>query len=135
MRVYLDTNVIVSAFIARGLSSEVFKIILAEHQLVLSTTVLEELQKVLSDKIKLPSSQIKEIIEFLNNFEVISNFDINKSVRLRDSDDIPILSAALFGKTDILITGDKDLLIVNEKYGLKIITPREFLKLVKIKKT
>ena len=133
MRVYLDTNVIVSAFTARGLSSEVFKIILAEHKLILSTIVLEELQKVLKNKIKIPSSQIKEIIEFLKNFEVISNFDINESLRLRDSDDIPILSAALSGEVDILITGDKDLLVVSEKYGLRIVTPREFLKLTKSK--
>jgi putative PIN family toxin of toxin-antitoxin system len=131
LRVYLDTNVIVSAFATRGLSSEVFKIVLAEHQLVLSTIVLEDVQKVLTEKIKLPPSQIKEITDFLKNFEVISDFEINESLRLRDSDDIPILSAALSGQVEILVTGDKDLLVVNERYGLRIVTPREFLKLIK----
>jgi len=131
LRVYLDTNVIVSAFATRGLSSEVFKIVLAEHQLVLSTIILEELQKVLTEKIKLPSSQIKEITDFLKNFEVISDYDVNESLRLRDSDDIPILSAALAGQVEILVTGDKDLLVVSERYGLRIVTPREFLKLIK----
>jgi putative PIN family toxin of toxin-antitoxin system len=93
--------------------------------------VLEELQKVLTEKIKLTSSKIKEITDFLSNFEVISDFDINESLRVRDSDDIPILSAALSGQVDIVITGDQDLLVVNEQYELRIVTPREFLNLIK----
>jgi putative PIN family toxin of toxin-antitoxin system len=127
LRVYLDTNVIVSAFTTRGLSSEVFRIILAEHTLVLSSIVLKELHRVLREKIKLPLSQVKEITDFLSNFEIISDFEINESIKLRDSSDIPVLSAALSGDIDFLVTGDKDLLVDSDKYGLKIVTPREFL--------
>lgn len=133
MRVYLDTNVIVSAFTTRGLSSDVFRIILAEHTLILSGIVLEELQSVLREKIKLPLSQVKEITDYLSRFEIISDFEINESIKLRDSSDIPVLSAALSGNIDFLVTGDKDLLAVSEKYGLKIVTPREFLTQIRSK--
>lgn len=133
MRVYLDTNVIVSAFTTRGLSSEVFRIILAEHTLILSSIVLEELQRVLREKIKLPLSQVKEITDFLSSFEIISEFEINESIKLRDSSDIPVLSAALSRDIDFLVTGDKGLLVVGDKYGIKIVTPREFLKQTKSK--
>ena len=131
MRVYLDTNVIVSAFTTRGLSSEVFRIILAEHTLILSRIVLEELQRVLREKIKLPPAQVKEITDFLSSFEIISEFEINESIKLRDSGDIPVLSAALSRDIDFLVTGDKDLLVVSDKYGIKIVTPREFLRQIK----
>ena len=131
MRVYLDTNVIVSAFTTRGLSSEVFRIILAEHTLVLSRIVFEEVQSVLREKIKLPLSHVKEIIDFFSRFEIISEFEINESIKLRDSSDIPVLSAALSGEIDFLVTGDKDLLVVSDKYRIKIVTPREFLKEIK----
>jgi putative PIN family toxin of toxin-antitoxin system len=131
LRVYPDTNVIVSAFTTRGLSSEVFRIILAEHTLVLSRIVLEELQSVLREKIELPFSKVTEITDFLSRFDIISDFEINESIKLRDSGDIPVLSAALSGDIDFLVTGDKDLLVVSDKYGIKIVTPREFLKLIK----
>lgn len=32
MRVFLDTNVLVSAFATRGLSADVFRLVLAEHE-------------------------------------------------------------------------------------------------------
>lgn len=44
MRVALDTNVLVSAVATRGLCADVFNLVLAEHHLVVSVTVLSELQ-------------------------------------------------------------------------------------------
>ncbi|HZL91991.1 MAG TPA: hypothetical protein VFB99_00055 [Vicinamibacterales bacterium] len=36
MKVFLDTNVLVSAFAARGICEDVLRIVLAEHQLVVA---------------------------------------------------------------------------------------------------
>ncbi len=41
MRVALDTSVLVSAVAARGLCADVFNLILAEHDLIVGETVLQ----------------------------------------------------------------------------------------------
>ncbi|CAC5342364.1 nucleotide binding protein PINc [Planktothrix agardhii CCAP 1459/11A] len=47
----------------------------------------------------------------------------------RDPKDDKILSLALSGKAEYIITGDQDLLILNLFQGVKIITIEEFLNL------
>jgi predicted nucleic acid-binding protein len=45
----------------------------------------------------------------------------------RDPDDDNILAAAISGKCDCIITGDKDLLVLNQHEGVDIFNPRDFL--------
>lgn len=45
----------------------------------------------------------------------------------RDPNDDMFLSAALAGKVDYIVSGDKDLLVLNSVLDLKIINPRQFL--------
>ena len=42
-----------------------------------------------------------------------------------------VISAALNSHSDIIVTGDKDLFEVSEKYGIKIVDPRTFFQLIK----
>lgn len=131
MKVFLDTNVLVSSFITRGLCADIFRIILSEHDLILCTYVLTELEDVLKRKIDLPDKQITSILQYLRTFEIITNHTPPTKIELRDKNDIPVISAALNSHSDIIVTGDKDLLEVSEKYGIKIITPRTFFQLIK----
>jgi hypothetical protein len=48
--VFLDTNVLVSAFASRGLCADLFELVLLEHDLVLGRNVLRELSKALRGK-------------------------------------------------------------------------------------
>ena len=41
MRVFLDTNVLVAAFATRGLCADVFRLVLAEHELLVSAALIE----------------------------------------------------------------------------------------------
>ncbi len=45
MKVFPDTNVLVAAFIARGLCADLFREILKRHQLVVVEAFLDELQR------------------------------------------------------------------------------------------
>ena len=47
MRVFLDTNVLVSAFASRGLCAEVLELVLLDHDLILGRNVLREFEKAL----------------------------------------------------------------------------------------
>ncbi len=67
MRVFFDTNVLVSAFLARGLCADLLRLVLTEHTLVTSEVVLDELCDVLSRKGRLPPAQIEAIETFLRD--------------------------------------------------------------------
>ena len=53
--------------------------------------------------------------------------EINKTIVVcRDPKDDKLLELAVCGDADFLVTGDKDLLVLNPFRGVEIITPREF---------
>ena len=61
MRVCLDTNVLVAAFATRGLCADVFRTVLAEHDLIVGEVILTELRRVLTTKFKVPSNRVDAI--------------------------------------------------------------------------
>jgi len=65
MRVFLDTNVLVSAVATRGLCADVFREVLTSHELIVSDALLQEVKKVLHQKFKVPSSLISEFLNLL----------------------------------------------------------------------
>ena len=65
MRVFVDTNVLVAAYATRGLCSDLLRLILAQHELVVSRQVLAELERALRDKIGLPEALIAEVLATL----------------------------------------------------------------------
>ncbi|MGQ0578321.1 MAG: hypothetical protein ACT4PQ_05345 [Betaproteobacteria bacterium] len=65
MRVFLDTNVLVSALASRGLCADLFELVLLEHDLVLGRNVLRELSKTLRGKVKLSTARVSEIVDFV----------------------------------------------------------------------
>ena len=129
MRVFLDTNVIVSAFTARGLSADVFRLVLAEHQLLTGEVNLRELRRVLRDRMRVPSRKIAEVERLLREHTVVQVPAAPADLDLRDADDKWVVASALDGKADVLVTGDKDLLSIRESAPLTIVDPRGFWEL------
>ena len=132
MKVFLDTNVLVSGFATRGLCADVIRLVLAEHELITADVVLNELKRVLTHKIHLPGEQIQEILTFLESQTVQPKPISPSPIPVRDEDDQWVLASALAAKADVLVTGDKDLLdVANEVSGLTITDPRGFWNLAK----
>ena len=132
MKVFLDTNVLVSGFATRGLCADVIRLVLAEHELITADVVLNELKRVLKHKIQLPGEQIQEILTFLESQTVQPKPISPPSIPVRDEDDQWVLAFALAAKADVFVTGDKDLLdAANEVSGLTITDPRGFWNLAK----
>jgi predicted nucleic acid-binding protein len=48
----------------------------------------------------------------------------------RDRDDDKVLETAVAGQADIILTGDRDLLILGEHNGIRILSPRQFVELM-----
>ena len=126
MKVVLDTNVVIAAFAARGLCESILELCLHSYQLVLSEELLDEIERNLRDKIKLPAGVIEEIISLL-----VERGDMLEPASLpldlcRDSDDVMVLGLAVAAHADFIVTGDQDLLVLNEFRGIPIMTPRSF---------
>jgi len=132
VKVFLDTNVLVSGFATGGLCAEVIRLALADHEPSTPDLVLNELKRVLKHKIQLPGEQIQEIFTFLESQTVQPKPKSLSSIPVRDEDDQWVLASALAAKADVLVTDDKDLLdVADEVRGLTITDPRGFWNLAK----
>lgn len=132
MKIFADTNVLVSAFTARGLCADLLEVILADHKLITGEIVLNELERVLLKKLNVPQKKVTQTLLFLRKHQIEPIPDKPSEVKVRDEDDRWVLESALRAKADILVTGDKDLLVIsNHVPQLKIISPRGFWELLK----
>ena len=132
MRVFLDTNVLVSGFATRGLSADVVRLLLAEHELLTGEVVLDETRRVLTEKFGVPEEKVGEIESLLRrrHVEPVPDPESPASeppVEVRDPDDEIVLASAIAAGAEVLITGDKDLLdVAGQVESLRIMTPRTF---------
>ncbi len=131
MRVFFDTNVLVSAFTARGLSADVFRLALVEHEVVTGEVNLVELERVLRDRMKAPASTVRTVLTLLREQQVVPKPAAPVDLPIRDPDDAWVLASAIAGKADLVVTGDKDLLTLGAVSPIPILDPRGFWELVR----
>ena len=131
MKVFLDTNVLVSAVATRGLCAEVLHLVLAERDLILGERVLGELRKVLRQKIGLEAGAIADVETFFRRQGHVVRSKKPPSVRVRDVDDSYVLAEAIEAGVDVVVTGDRDVLQVAAKAPFPIVTPRGFWHLLR----
>ena len=130
MRVFLDTNVLVSAFATRGLCADVLRVVLAEHTLVTGEVVLLELRRVLRKRIGLPQAAVDEIEQLLREYEGAPKPKVRAAIPRNDPDDQWVMASAIKSRVDVLVTGDRDILDIAADASIKIVDPRGFWDLV-----
>ncbi len=124
MRIFFDTNVLFSAFGYPGLCLKIFSECSLHHTIVISTYVIEELERNLEAKLGATKRELIEIREqLIAGCEIITTYEA-LDFPIRDLTDVPILSAAVASKADLLVSGDKDLLVL-VKPPIKILSPRQ----------
>jgi hypothetical protein len=99
-------------------------------KLVVNSEILKELAAVLSrPRLHIDRTDIKELFRLIKLKAV--RFDLKPSSRLsdacRDPKDNFILELAIQADADFIVTGDKDLLVLNSFRGIPIITPKAFI--------
>ncbi|GMV03719.1 MAG: hypothetical protein AMXMBFR53_00010 [Gemmatimonadota bacterium] len=67
---------------------------------------------------------MEDITAFLRTQAVIVTGAPSIDLVLRDPDDLPVLSEAIHGLAEVLVTGDDNLLSVHEHAPIQILTPR-----------
>jgi putative PIN family toxin of toxin-antitoxin system len=128
LRVVLDTNVLVSGLAYPG-SIPGRIVTLWRHgglDVVLSRYILDETARVLPglSRIQLSPNEIRDLIDSLMFLADIVEPDAEQDADLRDVADQQVLATLRASQASYLITGDKDLLALIEKYP--IVTPATF---------
>ena len=123
MRVSFDTNVLVSAFLARGLCADLLRLVLTQHTLVTSEVVLDELCDVLSRKGRLPPAQIEAIATFLRDQPIAPRPAQTLQLGLVDGDDEWVVASAVLIEADLFVTGDQGVLACTTP-PLPLLNPR-----------
>lgn len=132
MRVFLDTNVLVSAVATRGICADVLRETLVSHRLVVSNSLIAELKNILQTKIGgIPQEIISDYVEVLSQDSILSGNNNLVTIDIKDKDDILILSSALNGNAELFVTGDKELLELGKIQSMRIVSPRKFWETIK----
>jgi putative PIN family toxin of toxin-antitoxin system len=126
LRVFLDTNVLVSAFATRGLCADLLELVLLQHELILSRSLLSELEKALRLKVKLPARDAAAIGDFLSDEAAQLLESSPPAVAAVDADDAVVLGDAAGGNAEVFVTGDAKVLALGRYAEFRIVSPRAF---------
>jgi putative PIN family toxin of toxin-antitoxin system len=124
VRIFLDTNVLVSAFATRGLCADLLRHVLLEHELLTGEVNLTELRRVLKKKIRVPEATVDAIEELLRAQTIVPKPRKRLDVEIRDPADAWVLASAVAADSDLLVTGDRDLLDIASQAPVQIVDPR-----------
>jgi len=138
-RVAIDTNTLVSGLFFKGNERVLLnRCIDRKIKLILSEDVIEETRNIINRKF----SNFKELIiantlfqVILQKSEIIKRDDYREKIDsakriVRDMQDSPIIAFILHSRPDFFISGDDDILALEDRFDTKIIRTKEFLDLI-----
>ena len=129
MRVMLDTNVFISMiFFPSDQTRELARRLTDTHQIIVCDYVIEELRLVTDRKFPAKKIFLERFFTELP-FELVytpKTLDMDELPIVRDPKDSPILATAMLENVDVLVTGDKDFLVLDVEMP-DIVNMTEFL--------
>ena len=126
----VDTGVFISAALMKGSPPDrVVDYILDNGAFIFSSQTVDELKHVIRrQKFDRKTSFVKREFLLTKVQAVSSVIDITENVDVcRDPTDNMFLSVAVSGPADVIVSGDKDLLVLHPFRNIPILTPRQFL--------
>jgi putative PIN family toxin of toxin-antitoxin system len=126
VRVVLDTNVLISAFISRGLCSRLLEHCAEHHELVTSAAIIAEMRQKLLTKFRMPPPAVDRAVAALFAGKELVDPTVLADRVSRDPDDDVVIATALSGRCDAVVTGDADLLVLIAHGGVRFQSPRAF---------
>ena len=100
---------------------------LERHSLISGEGIPAEVEDKLSTEIKVPARVAAEYMKFLRqNVELVRPEKLNPKSFRGDPNDLMVLGLVLPGDAQAIVTGDKDLLVLESFKGASIMAPRAF---------
>lgn len=140
IRAVFDTNVFISAlFNPKRPPAQVLELALqGKIRLIVSPQLVEEIERVLTypkvkkllKKRQTTTGEVVEAIAKILKVAVLTPGDLTIEAVPDDPADDMVLACALEGKADFIISGDHQLLDLENYQGIKIVNPARFLDLI-----
>lgn len=134
MRAVLDTNVLVSAYLAPvGNPATILRRFReGNFDVVLSEAILTEFQKVMTyDRLRrrhqLSDAEITAAAADFAEFATLVEPTERLNVVPGDPDDDKFVEAAVAGEVEFIVSGDQHLLQLRSSLGIRIVTPAAFV--------
>ncbi len=141
MRIVLDTNVMVSAILSpRSTSAQIMRLVLdGVVNLIISHDILDETLRVirypklvnLMKKNGVALKEVEYVIDRLSAIAVVTPGKLTLDVIQDDPSDNKILTCAVEGEVDFIISGDHHLIELKEFQGIPIVNPATFVAIIK----
>ena len=126
MKIVLDTNVLIAAFISHGACNELFEHCIRYHEIIASKFILTEFSEKSISKFNFSKYEATKSTQLLlSRLTIVIPKKLEKVI-CRDPEDDFILATALQGKCQCIISGDDDLLVLKKYKGINIISPQGF---------
>jgi uncharacterized protein len=124
VRVALDTNVVVAAFATRGLCSDLFLALVAQHEVIIPEPAIAEIERAFAAKLRFPRNQIAQIVAYLRDVAQISKPVSHSVVAKADREDAAIVSSAAQAGAEAFVTGDQKVLAAGKIESMAMLSPR-----------
>jgi len=94
VRVFLDTNVLLSGFLGTGLCAELMhRLMESEHDVLIGEPVAREFVRIATEKFKVPAPTLSYALEILRRQQMVAGTTAQLD-GIPDPDDVPILPRA-----------------------------------------
>jgi len=137
LNIVLDTNVLISAVLWKGLPFDALKIILKKHSLAQSQETLREFEKVIRrekftrilQKRQLIVETVVASLVMESRIYTISekSSSMAKKIKVRDADDLIFVELAFEANAEFIVSGDRHLLELGKVENTKILPVNRFL--------
>lgn len=134
-RILIDTNVYISGIFWTGLPDRLLKMADRKKFITLiSQNLIEEIKDILTRKNKpfrLKIDEAEKVVHHISEYAV-KVVPSQKVTICRDFKDNMVLECATTGKANFIVTGDLDLLELNNYKGIEIVTVNRMLEILSL---
>ena len=139
MKVVADTNTLISGFLWNGSPAQLLDAGLdSRFPIFSSKALLDEFEATLSAPKFLSRLNAKGltasglVTKFRNSCHEVTPSILDLPSNLRDADDLEVLACAIAVPVDLIVSGDKDLLVLGQFRGIPIVDSRAALELLRL---
>jgi len=128
VRLVFDTNIFISALVIPGSRAEkaILRILDGADTLLISKPILDELLSTLARKFSRDPEALSQVaVMMMEMAELVE--PRNKVEVFKDDPDNRILECAESGRADVIVTGDKEMLLLKRYQGIQLISLRDYL--------
>src|SRR5438552_2818649 len=126
MRAVLDTNVLISGLLWRGIPHDCLLAAEAEmYELVSAEPILEELREKLIGKFQNTPDEAGEVISHLRRLAALATISGRVGWVVADPDDDKFVEVAIESHADVIVSGDHHLLELGSVAGVPVLSPHQ----------